>query len=109
MREWLEGQVRASPSDLPVEHEEAQGVYIAPADRAVNDVLSSCVWKGSASRVTKSMSLSFFLLKSIKSDKKPAKLGELIWTSRQKTRYVLGLNHEIFSYLQSFIVATEVN
>ena len=53
MREWPEGHVGASPSDLPVHREEAQGMHIAPADRAVNDVPSSYVWKGCTSRVTK--------------------------------------------------------
>lgn len=43
MREWLEGHVRFSPSDLPAEHEEVQGMYIVPAERAVSDVPSSCL------------------------------------------------------------------
>lgn len=44
MREWLEGHVRSSPFDLPVENEEAQGTLIAPADRADSEVLSSRDW-----------------------------------------------------------------
>lgn len=49
MREWLEGHVRFSPSDLPAEHEKVQGTYTVPAERAVRDVPSSCAWKGCTS------------------------------------------------------------
>lgn len=35
MREWLEGHAKASPSDLPAEHKEAQCMYRADSRQHV--------------------------------------------------------------------------